>query len=45
MEKRDTNWVIVLNHTSIVQAEPPTTPSTSGATPQGTQPAGGKPPN
>jgi ketosteroid isomerase-like protein len=38
-EKRDTTWLIVLNHTSIIQAVTQAQPPASGiATPQGAQP-------
>jgi len=41
LEKRNENWVIVHNHTSLVQASQPTTPAS--ATPQNVQPAPAKP--
>lgn len=41
LEKRNENWVIVHNHTSLVQASQPSAPG--GATPQNVQPAPAKP--
>jgi ketosteroid isomerase-like protein len=41
LEKRNDNWVIVHNHTSLVQASQPTAPAS--ATPQPVQPAPVKP--
>lgn len=41
LEKRNENWVIVHNHTSLVQASQPTAPAS--ATPQPVQPAPVKP--
>jgi ketosteroid isomerase-like protein len=41
VEKRGDNWIIVHNHTSVVQASQPTTPA--NAAPQPTAPAAAKP--
>jgi ketosteroid isomerase-like protein len=41
LEKRNENWVIVHNHTSLVQASQPTAPASG--TPQSVQPAPAKP--
>jgi len=41
MEKRNSRWVIVHNHTSLVPAAQPSIPTTPGNTPSATQPPNG----
>jgi uncharacterized protein (TIGR02246 family) len=43
MEKRNDRWVIVHNHTSLVQTAQPGAPASSGNSPSATQPSPSKP--